>query len=187
MPANRGNIMIHLLNSAMMPNFGEYDYREVKAAEFAHHLAEGHRLGLLRSYVGYQETADLLSDLAGVPVAVNRDSTELQHGDTLLIARLRSRLGNPAAKGRKKPDVEDFVFGVAEYRAPGSERFYRFTEAAQRLYGDEALAEWADAAEEAHREDPATPWAAYFWQLATAGMPAEMYEAIENELRSPQG
>jgi hypothetical protein len=105
----------------MMPAFGRYDYAGLTAEQFASAVRDAHICGTLVSYVGYQQTADMISRLAGVPIPVSREQTDLQDGDILLIARLRYRMQNPATKGDLVP--EDFSFGVAEYLAdPGKTR-----------------------------------------------------------------
>lgn len=102
-----------LLNSAMMPAFGKYEYHELSPDEFAGHVRGGHRDGILTSYIGYQQTADFIGRLAGVPIAVSRDQTVMEDGDVLLIARLRYRVAGRKAKSDLMP--EDFVFGIAYY------------------------------------------------------------------------
>ena len=61
-------------------------------------------------------------------------------------------------------------------------KFYLFAVVAYAIFGEDDLAEWVDAADQTRDTDSATPWAAYFWHFAAAGMPTAMYEAIEREL-----
>lgn len=102
-----------LLNSAMMPAFGRYDYAELSPEAFANEVWAAYHSERLISYIGYQQTADLISQLAGMPIAVSREQTELEDGDVLLIARLRYRVADPKTKGEPVP--EDFIFGIAYY------------------------------------------------------------------------
>jgi hypothetical protein len=53
----------------------------------------------LRSAVGHADTARLLEDRLGVPVATNRESVQLGAGDTVLVAQMRGpRLPEGATK-----------------------------------------------------------------------------------------
>lgn len=96
----------------MMPREGNYRLWRLTPTEFGAHVRDAHREGTLRSYIGYQQTADLVARLAGVPIAVSRDSTLVEDGDKLLICRLRYRVA-PGSKGEQQP--EDFEFFACAY------------------------------------------------------------------------
>jgi hypothetical protein len=106
--------MHRLMNSAMMPDFGGYEYRQLTPDEFGRVVAAAHAANTLRAYIGYEQTAQLVERLSGVPIPVSREQTPVEDGDVLLIAKLAYRLGDPKAKGQ--PVAEDFVFGLATYR-----------------------------------------------------------------------
>ena len=108
--------MIHLMNSAMMPSDGHYFLYQISPRQFATAVANAHHEGHLKSYIGYEQTASMISDLSGVPVEVNREQTVLETGDEMLIARLRYRVANPGTKGQPVP--EDFEFFRCLYRQP---------------------------------------------------------------------
>lgn len=102
---------IRLMNSAMMPNDGVYRKatfsKEAFKAEFdAHRLAGAE----IKSYIGYPETARILSELLKFDVKVSRDETTLDFGDVMLVARLKYRV-NPTEKAtNRKQTIEDFEF-----------------------------------------------------------------------------
>jgi hypothetical protein len=103
--------MKKLLNSAMMPNLDcVYDCRSCGPYEFARYL----QAGPFESYIGYPETARILEELSGVKIPISRAQTTVEPGDTLLIARLKYRLGNPADKGKTTHTLDDFEFAVCE-------------------------------------------------------------------------
>lgn len=105
-----------LMNSAMMPRPGRYDYRTLSPQEFGRLVQDAHKAGSLISYIGYEQTARLIERLAGVPIPISREQTPVEDGDILLIAKLRYRVADPRSKG--DPVVEDFEFGAASYAAP---------------------------------------------------------------------
>jgi len=108
--------MNHLINTAMMPNAnGLYASQSVSKKEFATYVKLAHAEDELQSYIGYPETAALLSDLCGVPIPTNRAETKIQNGDRLLVAKLIYRVQNPKDKGRIKPTIDDFEFRVVDY------------------------------------------------------------------------
>lgn len=61
--------------------------------------------------------AELLSALCECPIELNRESTPVEDGDTLLIARLIYRVNNPAAKGQVRATLADYEFFWCEYSA----------------------------------------------------------------------
>lgn len=109
--------MIRLMNAAVMPREGNYALRRLTPAEFAALVQDAHAGQALASYIGYPNAADVLSELCGVPIPLNRESTPVEDGDTLLIARLVYRVDNPAAKGQVKATVADYEFFIARYTA----------------------------------------------------------------------
>lgn len=106
--------MFRLMNSAMMPRPGQYDFRRVDSGEFAHLVREAFDAGQLVSYCGYPQNADVLSKLTGRSISVSRNPTVLEDGDTLLIMTLPYRVGG-LEKGRQV-SADDFEYGVATFR-----------------------------------------------------------------------
>ena len=106
----------HLLNSAMMPAAdGLYQSRSLNASEFAEHVRLAHQQDKLISYIGYPETAELLSELCKIEIPVNRTETLIANDEFLLIAKLKYRVNDPKAKGKIKPTIEDFEFRLVLY------------------------------------------------------------------------
>lgn len=97
---------VRLLNAAVMPRPGHYDLRSRTPSQFAELVQRND----LVSYIGYPDCAEILSKLCRLPVNLNRESTPVEDGDTLLIARLKYRVGNPAAKGQVKATIDDYEF-----------------------------------------------------------------------------
>ena len=102
-----------LLNAAVMPREGIYHLRQITPAEFARLVDQQKPV----SYIGYHNAAVVLSRLCNCQIAINRESTPMEDGDYLLIARLKYRVGNPAAKGQVEATVHDYEFFECLYEA----------------------------------------------------------------------
>ena len=104
---------VRLMNAAVMPREGTYRMARLTPDEFALMV----RKRSPKSYIGYPECARILEKFCRVPIPLNRESTPVEDGDVLLIARLIFRVGNPAAKGLVRATLDDYEFFVAEYSA----------------------------------------------------------------------
>jgi hypothetical protein len=99
----------------MMPDEGLYILRRVSREFFAELIADAHRRGNLRSYIGYPETAQHIEQLSGVPIPVNRAATQLPDQALLAICRLKYRVADPGTKGKIQPGDEDYEYFIASY------------------------------------------------------------------------
>ena len=104
-----------LLNSAMMPDEGLYILRRVSREFFGELVADAHRRGELRSYIGYAETAQHIEKISGVPIPVNRASTQLPDQALIAVCKLKYRVADPSTKGKIQPGDEDYEYFVATY------------------------------------------------------------------------
>ncbi len=75
--------MKYILNSSVCTSFGRYDYQPITPAEAREWASDG-----FTSTVGYEQTAEALTQLLGVPVPVDRRTIKMQPGDTALVFRL---------------------------------------------------------------------------------------------------
>ena len=108
---------VHLLNTAMMPaGNGTYRSQSVSEQVFAERAREAHKAGTLKTYIGYEGTAYVLSRLCGFEIRENRKETRIEDGDILLIARLKYRLGG-RVKSDMKPRREDLEFRIVYYHS----------------------------------------------------------------------
>lgn len=102
-----------LLNSTMMPNpNGTYISKEISAEELGIHVRMAineETEEVFESYIGYEETADLLSQLCKTPISVCREQAEVGNNDVMLVAKLKSRVKS-SDKGEIKPTIDDFEF-----------------------------------------------------------------------------
>ena len=106
---------VHLLNAAVMPA-GDGVYRSfvISPEEFAERARVAHNAGHLMSYVGYKQTAELLTELCGFLVPENRKKAILADGDVLLITCLNYVLGERPGKDIDVT-LDDMDFRVVYY------------------------------------------------------------------------
>lgn len=107
--------MYRVMNSAMMPQEGQYTCVRITPDEFSK-LMRNHAI---LSYIGYQTTADHIEQLSGVKVRVTRDQTTLDDGDVMLVCKLKYRLPDPTKKANPNfaPDPEDYEYFRIGYEA----------------------------------------------------------------------
>lgn len=110
-------IMILLLNSAVMPNEGVYTLKQISAETFKAVLQQAAETNNFKSYIGYAETAKLIERISGVTVEVSREQATLTLGDTMLIVKLRQRVANPADKETLQLSIDDFEFFQCDWQS----------------------------------------------------------------------
>ena len=103
-----------LMNSAMMPEEGIYIAVKIDKKRFCELLKLANKQGVLKSYIGYPQNAELIKKWTGVEVEVNREKAELEDRDFILVMKLKYRVANPADKG-KEVNEEDFEFFLIKY------------------------------------------------------------------------
>ena len=90
-----------LMNSAMMPSTGKYDCKYIDETKWvsAYKKLNG-KTNSFSSAIGYQQTADHLSQILGVDVPMNRVNMDIKSGDILFVCRLAQRVEDPTTKGQ---------------------------------------------------------------------------------------
>jgi hypothetical protein len=108
------------MNSAMMPNEGNYFCKRIDEAQFA--LILWKNKDNFKSYLGYPENCEFVINLirychgSTLTIPISRDQTHLKSGDKMLVIKLKYRLPDPSAKGKFVPKAEDYEFFLVEYR-----------------------------------------------------------------------
>jgi len=96
--------MRYLLNSAVITAPGSYRYTLVTGEEARDWCGDKNNEPAPLSTIGYEQTAEALAEILGVPVAVDRRTITMQPGDGALVFRLVLPPGtpriDPADKGR---------------------------------------------------------------------------------------
>ncbi len=76
-----------------------YRPRAISADEFSSLYLRAVYSRRLKSFIGYEATAKMIERMTGVAPRICREAiTHLRAGDELLVAKLRYRLPDPAAK-----------------------------------------------------------------------------------------
>lgn len=98
-----------------MPAPGTYRMWQISKADFVQRIqAAFENDGQLVSYIGYPQNAELITMWTGVPISVNRESTEVQSGDLLLYMTLRYRTEGYKGREVNEKDFEFFACLYAE-------------------------------------------------------------------------
>jgi hypothetical protein len=101
--------MLTLLNTSILTAYGVYDYYAVS-------LEHARKLVLsadeLQSAIGHQSTAEILSELLGITVAVNRIAYVQSVGDTAIVFKLKGRAPEGKILSREEIEAMGYEFGV---------------------------------------------------------------------------
>ena len=98
----------YILNSAVITGPGNYNY-EIIGADEAKRWVQSNEW---ESFVGYEETAEVLGLLLGAEIPVNRGLVIMGTGDEALVARLQTRI-LPSEKGSVVPHTaQPFELGL---------------------------------------------------------------------------
>jgi hypothetical protein len=101
-----------LCNSAVVAqnNDGTYTYTTITLDQAIDWL-QAHS-NEFQSRIGYPETADYISRISGLRIALCRDPSWLEVGDESLVVRPEYRIQDPKAKRDWAPADEDYCFGI---------------------------------------------------------------------------
>jgi len=111
--------MIHIMNSAMMPQAGRYNCRgpvtPTEAREFfEEYIMTGHDW---RGYIGYPNTARVVGEVLGILCLISRDQTVFREGDVAIAFRLPYRvLPDEKSKNEHGRRVEDYEIFLITYQ-----------------------------------------------------------------------
>ena len=104
-----------LLNTSILTSFGTYTYEPLTLEE-ARALVNGfQREGKsIQSVIGHQTTAELLSALLGIAVAVNRIEYLQTVEDAVLIFKLKGRPPEGKVLSREELEEMGYEFGLLQ-------------------------------------------------------------------------
>ena len=99
----------YVLNSAVFPagNDGIFEYKVVTLDDIREWLS----MGGYTSTIGYESTAEFLSEKTGMQFEVNIRPVHFEEGDEAAVIRLTSRCAR-GMKGKFVPEEDDFEFGI---------------------------------------------------------------------------
>ena len=102
---------ITLLNSAQMPCDGLYNKRSISKNQFVEIVKKATKI---KSSIGYDTVSKLVKHLTGINVPVDRGTTYINEGDTIVGLTLNYRV-NSTDKGYHNPTEDDYIYFVAKY------------------------------------------------------------------------
>lgn len=97
-----------LLNTSILTDYGVYGYTPL-SLEDAVLIANRENL---ESAIGHQATAEILTELLSVPVAVNRTNNKQAPGDQAIVFKLRGRPEEGKILTREDIDRIGYDFGL---------------------------------------------------------------------------
>ncbi len=80
--------MIYIINSPVVTNFGNYEYKPTDVLEIRQLLSDR----TFTSAVGHEETATLLTRLLSLNVPLNRIAVKQEVGDIFVVIKPKTRL-----------------------------------------------------------------------------------------------
>jgi hypothetical protein len=99
--------MVYVLNTPVLPNYGEYRFTRISVKE-AKDLLNG---GFV-SAVGHKATAEILSSILGINIPENRVAISLEKGDIAVVFKLGVRL--PEGKILSAEELRELNFELGK-------------------------------------------------------------------------
>ena len=99
--------MVTILNTSILTNYGSYTYEALTLEEAQELVKAG-----FDSAVGHQSTCDVLTELLGVEVSLNRKQYSQEIGDRALIFKLNGRPEEGKILTREEIEEIGYSFGV---------------------------------------------------------------------------
>jgi hypothetical protein len=97
-----------LLNTSILTDYGIFGYTPL-ALEGAQEIAQRENI---ESAIGHASTAEILTELLGVPVTVNRTNNKQSPGDQAIVFKLRGRPEEGKILSRVDIDRIGYDFGL---------------------------------------------------------------------------
>ena len=102
-----------LLSTSILTGYGTYTYEPLSLAEARRLIHQFQQAGKpIQSAIGHEATADLLTDLFELPVAVNRLEFEQTTADLGLIFKLKQRPPEGKVLNREEIEAIGYEFGL---------------------------------------------------------------------------
>lgn len=97
---------VYLLNSAVLTEFGEYEYSRISVEDARKILENG-----FVSAVGHKSIAEFISNILGVKARFSRIEIRMLPGDIAVVYKIAVRLPNPNAE-LKLEDLEKIPYDI---------------------------------------------------------------------------
>jgi hypothetical protein len=99
-----------ILNTSILTTYGQYDYSQISLEE-ARQLIAAKGENII-SAVGHQSTAEILTELLGVAVPMNRIQFAQEAGQQALVFKLKSRVPEGVILSRANIEQIGYEFGI---------------------------------------------------------------------------
>ncbi len=116
--------MITILNTSILTNFGHYTYTPISLEKirqdfqcmacYGNHPCQycgGTGFASFQSAIGHQSTAEILTELLGVTVPVNRIEYKQEIGDIAIVFKLKGRPQEGKILNRAEIEAIGYEFG----------------------------------------------------------------------------
>lgn len=101
---------ITILNTSVLTNYGTFQFYPVSLIEAQKLVQENE----VRSAVGHPATSEILTELLGVKIEVNRIEYSQEIGETALVFKLQKRA--PEGKILSRDEIEEIGYGFGILR-----------------------------------------------------------------------
>ena len=102
-----------LLNSSVVTSFGTFTYQPLSLAEAQAFVQEFQQADkVIQSAIGHQPTAEFLSVLLALPVAVNRIEFHQTTNDIALIFKLKQRIADRQILSQAEMEAVGYEFAL---------------------------------------------------------------------------
>lgn len=100
--------MVTLLNTSIITTYGTYEYLPIDLSQAQQMVVDGP----WQSAIGHDATAEMLTELFGLPIPVNRINYQQQVGDRAIVFKLRGRIQEGAILSRSHLEEIGYDFGL---------------------------------------------------------------------------
>jgi hypothetical protein len=102
---------VTLMNAANMPQDGVYSRQSITRREFVKRIK---RATVINSSIGYESVAQLISEMTGREIQKNRNVTQIEDGEIILVMKLRYRI-DPKDKGTRDFGIDEYEYLLIRY------------------------------------------------------------------------
>jgi hypothetical protein len=99
---------VTLLNTSILTSFGDYQYKEITLE----HAMEFVNAGFYQSAIGHASTAQIMTELLGVPVEMNRMLYSQQVGEAAIVFKLNGRAPEGVILSREEIEKIGYSWGL---------------------------------------------------------------------------
>lgn len=114
-------MIVHLLNSSVMPQPGQYNLVMIDKTVFIDQVKNFFHTKQLINYIGYPQNISLINKWCDINLVTSREMIKLESGDIILIMKLKYRVPQTSLKRDNKFQSElnenDFDFYQCEYKS----------------------------------------------------------------------